>query len=319
MYGHVVRISSSQTTRHGVFIPQPGCNLNHFCPKGRTSISLIFVKKPWKKTENTPEEAQQPGIARRFSAPDGASEVKENKAAKKSQAVKLEAPAEESADPAERQEKKQEGQKTSDNPSNNKAFTPKKGRPTPKRNEVEREHGVRREAYEAPTTPAEARKRRKELKASMSREEYKAMKQRERDQAARERRRVNERMMAGDEKYLMDRDKGPERRFVRDWVDAHRYLMNLFLPMTLIVIILMIIGVKNPQVANLASLVMMVIFLIMIGEGIWLSRKLNRLVRERFPETTQGKFGIGIYAFTRATMIRRLRTPAPQKQPGDKV
>ena len=64
---------------------------------------------------------------------------------------------------------------------------------------------------------------------------------------------------------------------------------------------------------------MMVIFLIMIGEGVWLSRKLNRMVRERFPETTQGKFGLGMYAFTRATMIRRLRTPAPQKQLGDKV
>lgn len=287
-----------------------------------TSISLIFVKKPWKKSENTPEEAQQLGTARRLSASDVASEEKETKGTSQAKAVKLKAPAEqqnaptkEQVTPAEQQEDKQEQKKA----SNNKAFTPKKGRPTPKRNEVEREHGVRREAYEAPTTPAEARKRRKELKASMSKEEYKAMKQRERDQAARERRRVNERMMAGDEKYLMARDKGPERRFVRDWVDSHRYLMNLFLPMTLIVIILMIIGVKNPQVANLASIVMMVIFLIMIGEGIWLARKLNRQVRERFPETTQGKFGIGIYAFTRATMIRRLRTPAPQKQPGDKV
>lgn len=287
-----------------------------------TSISLIFVKKPWKKSENTPEETQQLGTARRLSAPDVASEGKEAKRDTKAKTVKPEAPTkqqsahtEEQGTPAEQQEDKQEQKKA----SNNKAFTPKKGRPTPKRNEVEREHGVRREAYEAPTTPAEARKRRKELKASMSKEEYKAMKQRERDQAARERRRVNERMMAGDEKYLMARDKGPERRFVRDWVDSHRYLMNLFLPMTLIVIILMIIGVKNPQVANLASIVMMVIFLIMIGEGIWLARKLNRQVRERFPETTQGKFGIGIYAFTRATMIRRLRTPAPQKQPGDKV
>ena len=287
-----------------------------------TSISLIFVKKPWKKSENTPEEAQQLGTARRLSAPYVASEEKETKGTSQAKAVKLKAPAEqqnastkEQVTPAEQQEDKQEQKKA----SNNKAFTPKKGRPTPKRNEVEREHGVRREAYEAPTTPAEARKRRKELKASMSKEEYKAMKQRERDQAARERRRVNERMMAGDEKYLMARDKGPERRFVRDWVDSHRYLMNLFLPMTLIVIILMVIGVKNPQVANLASIVMMVIFLIMIGEGIWLARKLNRQVRERFPETTQGKFGIGIYAFTRATMIRRLRTPAPQKQPGDKV
>lgn len=292
-----------------MFIPQPGCYLGHFCPKSDSSISLRNVKKPWKKTESSPEETQQPGTARRLSAPDVASDKKvEEKAETAAHSQEEQRPADHSADqPAEKQ------------PSTNKAFTPKKGRPTPKRNEVEREQGVRREAYEAPTTPAEARKRRKELKASMSKEEYKAMKQRERDQAARERRRVNERMMAGDEKYLMDRDKGPERKFVRDWVDSHRYLMNLFLPMTLIVILLMIIGVKNPQVANLASIVMMVLFLIMIAEGVWLSRKINRMVRERYPDTAQGKFGLGMYAFTRATMIRRLRTPAPQKQPGDKV
>ena len=200
-----------------------------------------------------------------------------------------------------------------------KAFTPKKGRPTPKRNEVERQHGVRRTAYDAPTTPGQARKRRKDLKASMSKAEYKAMKQRERDEKARERRKVNERMMAGEEAYLMDRDKGREKRFVRDWVDAHRYLMNLFLPMTLAVIVVMIFGMSNPNLANLASLVVMAIFLIMVVEGIVLGRRINREVNERFPDNTYGKFGLGFYAFTRATMIRRLRTPAPQKNVGDKV
>ncbi|MCX2163117.1 DUF3043 domain-containing protein [Corynebacterium auriscanis] len=264
------------------------------------------MKTPWKKTQNTSSETQ-PGTARRVSESDVASDKKETTAEPKAPVVTNE---------------HDQGQKASTDDvhsTKGSAFTPKKGRPTPKRNEVEREQGIRREAFEAPTTPAEARKRRKELKASMSKEEYKAMKQRERDQAARERRRVNERMMAGDEKYLMARDQGPERKFVRDWVDSHRYLMNLFLPMTLIVILLMIIGVRNPQVANLASIVMMVIFLIMIGEGVWLGRKINRMVRERFSHTTQGGFGLGLYAFTRATMIRRLRTPAPQKQPGDKV
>ncbi|WP_423767016.1 DUF3043 domain-containing protein [Corynebacterium falsenii] len=200
-----------------------------------------------------------------------------------------------------------------------KAFTPKKGRPTPKRNEVERQHGVRRTAYDAPTTPGQARKRRKDLKASMSKAEYKAMKQRERDEKARERRKVNERMMAGEEAYLMDRDKGREKRFVRDWVDAHRYLMNLFLPMTLAVIVVMIFGMSNPNLANLASLVVMAIFLIMVVEGIVLGRRINREVNERFPDNTYGKFGLGFYDFTRATMIRRLRTPAPQKNVGDKV
>lgn len=200
-----------------------------------------------------------------------------------------------------------------------KAFTPKKGRPTPKRNVVEREHGVRKTAFDAPTTSAEARKRRKELKNSLSKAEYKAMKQRQRDEAARARREASERMMAGDEQYLMERDKGPEKRLVRDWVDAHRYLMNFFLPMAFVVIIIMIVGTRSAAIANIASLFTMLVFGIMVAEGIWLGRKINRIVNERYPKNPHSKFALGMYAFTRATMIRKMRTPAPQKSIGDNV
>ncbi|RAV34567.1 hypothetical protein CHEID_03900 [Corynebacterium heidelbergense] len=219
-----------------------------------------------------------------------------------------------SADHPKQTPQKQAPQKQS------KAFTPKKGRPTPKRDEQERRAGVRRSGNNAPPeTPAEARKRRKELKRSMSKEDYKALQRREREERTRERRKANERMMAGDEQYLMDRDKGPERRFVRDWVDSHRYVMNLFLPLTLVVIIIMVVGLRNPFFANLSSLVMMAIFIIMVVEGIFLGRKVNRMVREKFPHSQQGGFSLGMYAFTRATMLRRFRTPAAKVNVGDSV
>ena len=57
-----------------------------------------------------------------------------------------------------------------------KAYTPKKGHATPKRNAAQRKEG----SFEARFTPAEsyseARKKRKELKASMSKEEWKQYK-----------------------------------------------------------------------------------------------------------------------------------------------
>lgn len=267
-----------------------------FSPRSRASVfgfvpllscsSLLHVKMPWKKQEKVADSAED-----QVSPQD----------------ADVSAEVDSDADGGVTKEK------------NSKAFTPKKGKATPKRNEQERKHGVRRSAYTAPATPGEARKQRKELKASMSKEEYKAMKQRQKDEANRERRRANQRMMAGDEDYLMDRDKGPEKRFVRDWIDSRRYMMNFFLPLALLVIVIMIFGMSNPSIANLASLVMMVVFLIMIGEGIWLGRHINREVNERFPNNPHGKFSLGLYAFTRATMIRRLRTPAPQKQIGDSV
>lgn len=243
---------------------------------------------PWKKDETPARDAVENGPANNTVEPDQATASADSSGA------------------------------TPANPTS-KAFTPKKGRPTPKRNEVERRVGVRRTAYEAPATPGEARKRRKALKKSMSKDEYKAMKQRERDEKARERRRINERMMAGDEDYLLERDQGPEKRFVRDWVDSRRFLMNLFLPMTFIVIVIMLLGMRNPAIANLASIVMVVIFALMLAEGIIIGRRVNRQVNERFPKNPHGKFSLGMYAFTRATMLRRMRTPAPQKNIGDTV
>ncbi len=206
---------------------------------------------------------------------------------------------------------------TNNEPS--KAKTPKKGRATPKRNDVERQHGVRKTSYTPPMTPAEARKRRKEQKNSMSKEEYKELKKRQREEYAQERRRNQERMMAGDEAYLLPRDKGKEKRFIRDFIDSRRFLMNMFLPLTFIVVLIMLVGTQQPAIANLASVVMLVIFVIMLVEGIWLGRRVNRLVNERFPDHPFGGWHLGMYAFTRATMIRKFRTPAPQKNIGDSI
>lgn len=199
------------------------------------------------------------------------------------------------------------------------AYTPKKGKPTPKRNDVEREHGVRHAAYTAPLTGAELRKQRKELKASMTKEEFKAYKRKERERANAARRKANDRMMAGDENYLLERDKGPVKRFVRNWVDSNRYAMNFFLPLALLSVLVMTIGARYPLLANTTSLVMMIFFLLLILEGIWLGRRVNNEVEKRFPDNPHGRFTLGFYAFTRATMIRRLRTPSPQKNIGDSV
>ncbi|MEJ6548718.1 DUF3043 domain-containing protein [Corynebacterium sp. USCH3] len=206
-----------------------------------------------------------------------------------------------------------------DAPLTPKGYTPKKGRPTPKRNEVERSTGVRRTHFDAPMTPKEARQRKKDYKNSMSKEEFKEVKRKQRDEAAESRRKANERMMAGDPNYLLARDQGKEKLFVRNYVDAHRYLMNYFLPIALVVVVVMILGTRMPVIANYISLFMLVIILILVVEGLFLARKVNRLVNDRFPDNSFGKWALGFYAFTRATMIRKMRTPAPQVNVGDAV
>lgn len=200
-----------------------------------------------------------------------------------------------------------------------KGQTPKKGRPTPRRNDVERSAGTRRAHYDAPLTPKEARAQRKAERASMSKEEYKARKQRQREESASARKRVNERMMAGDPNYLLPRDQGKEKLFVRNYVDSRRFMMNMFLPIALIVVLVMIIGMRAPELANLVSLIMLFIVILLILEGLFLGRKVNKQIDERFPERAFGRWTLGFYAFTRATMVRRMRTPSPQVNIGDAV
>ena len=123
-----------------------------------------------------------------------------------------------------------------------KGYTPKKGRPTTKRADAERERGVRRSPAKPPETPKEARERRKALKESMSKEEYREFKRKEREQQTAQRRKVQEAMDRGEEKYLLARDRGDERRFVRDWVDSRRHMNNMIMPVALGLLVVMFIA-----------------------------------------------------------------------------
>ena len=79
-------------------------------------------------------------------------------------------------------------------------------------------------------TSAEARARRKSLAGpKLSREERRA----ERPPAGPGMSDRREKMMAGEEAYLLPRDQGPVRRYVRDIVDSRRNVLGLFMPSTL--------------------------------------------------------------------------------------
>ncbi|WP_459545228.1 DUF3043 domain-containing protein [Nocardia sp. X0981] len=188
------------------------------------------------------------------------------------------------------------------------APTAGKGRPTPSRREAE---GRRRgPVAPPPMTRKEARARRKEARGS--KEERKAAAA-ERRAAAQDRR---ARMLAGEDKYLLPRDQGPVRAYVRDIVDARRNLVGLFMPMALLLILSMFAAPAWQSIITLAMLVMMVF---MIAEGFLLGRVVNRRVRERFPKSTDTGFRLGWYAFVRASQMRKMRAPKPRLGPGDPV
>ena len=186
--------------------------------------------------------------------------------------------------------------------------TAPKGRPTPKRTDSKRRGPV----APAPATAAEARKRRKELRNSMTKEERQADKERRRAALATRR----ERMMEGDEAYLLPRDKGPVRRYARDVVDSRRNILGFFMPAALGLIFF---SMALPQLQYYMSPAMLLIMLIMGVDAILLSRKVNKAVDAKFPDNGETHWKLGVYAAGRATQIRRMRTPRPRVALGDKV
>ncbi|MBF6485618.1 DUF3043 domain-containing protein [Nocardia otitidiscaviarum] len=183
-----------------------------------------------------------------------------------------------------------------------------KGRPTPKRRDAE---GRRRgPVAPAPMTAKEARARRKANRGNKEQRKVAAA-QRRAENADR-----RARMLAGEEQFLLPRDRGPVKGYVRDVVDARRNLLGLFMPLALVLILTMFLSPVLQAYVTLAMLVMMVF---MIAEGFVLGRIVNKRVRERFPDAEDSSFSLGWYAFVRASQLRKMRAPKPRVQPGASV
>lgn len=192
-----------------------------------------------------------------------------------------------------------------------RGVTEGKGRPTPKRSESQKRRGP---VGPAPMTAKEARARRRTHRdgSKKSREERKAESAQRRATMADRR----ERMMAGEEKFLPARDKGPERRYVRNLVDSRRHLVGLFMPLAVVMILSLFL---NPSLQAVISLFMLIMVVLMMIEGFFLSRRIYARVQERYPDVADSRFSLGWYAFVRASQLRRMRTPRPDVSPGDEV
>ncbi|MFI6265135.1 DUF3043 domain-containing protein [Micromonospora sp. NPDC051006] len=170
-----------------------------------------------------------------------------------------------------------------------RAYTPAKGRETPKRPTV-----GRRPAGGAPSKPLtkeEARERRRQLRA---------------ESAAEFRREGG------------PRDRGPERLLARNVVDSRRTVGTWFFGGALIVLIGSNAAMP-PEVRLVSNLLWGALALGVVVDSILISRKIGKLVRQRFPKTDQRMGSLYLYAIMRSITFRRMRTPAPQVKIGDKV
>jgi len=168
----------------------------------------------------------------------------------------------------------------------------KKGRPTPTRKEAQ---ATNKFSSLAPASSKAEKKRAKDATRSA---------------------RIAQRAayLRGDESALPARDRGPEKKFVRNFVDARRSIGEYFLPVIGFVLVLSLIPVGAFAVAGI--IIMYGVLLFSIIDGLFLSRKIKDEVSKRFPDKSTK--GLGLYGWMRSTQMRRMRAPKPQVKVGNK-
>jgi hypothetical protein len=134
--------------------------------------------------------------------------------------------------------------------------------------------------------------------------------------AAREQLRANrtkarEGMLAGDDRFLGPRDRGPQKRMARDYVDSRFTVGEAMIPT--MVLVLLLSAFNSITIEAILVLLMWILLLGIVIDGWFISRKVNRMAAEKFGAGKVEK-GLGWYAAIRATQLRWMRIPKPAKK-----
>ncbi|WP_089005930.1 DUF3043 domain-containing protein [Micromonospora viridifaciens] len=114
------------------------------------------------------------------------------------------------------------------------------------------------------------------------------------------------------------RDRGPERLLARNVVDSRRTAGTWFFGGALIVLL----GSNQampPIVRLIANLLWGALALGVLIDSVLISRKIKKLVRERYPKSTERLGSLYFYAIMRSITFRKMRAPQPQVNLGDKI
>ncbi len=165
-----------------------------------------------------------------------------------------------------------------------------KGRPTPSRREAE----------------AAARER---AKVGMDK---KAAQKLLRERRSESNAQMRKGMRTGDERFLPQRDKGPVRRFVRNYIDGRLSIAEFLLPLLIVIMVLQYSG--SGQLMAFSNALWTTTILLVAVDTIWLVTRLKKALRAKFPD--EPLKGVTFYAITRVLQLRWLRMPKPRVKVG---
>ncbi|GID52973.1 hypothetical protein Aco03nite_013770 [Actinoplanes couchii] len=144
-------------------------------------------------------------------------------------------------------------------------------------------------------------------------EAYKQLRERQRAERAE----ASEGMRNGDERYLLARDRGPERSLVRDIVDSRRTVGSYFIGGAVIVLIGSSIAIPAVQLAS--NLLWAALAIAVVIDSIFIARRIKKQMLARFPQTDQRLGSLYFYGIMRGLTFRRMRIPKPKVELGATV
>lgn len=168
-----------------------------------------------------------------------------------------------------------------------------KGRPTPTRKEAE---AAARARAKVPRTRREQMQAQRATRGESSKN-------------------IRAAMRSGDERFLPARDKGPVRRFVRDFVDSRFSFVELMLPLLVVTMVLGYSG--SSYLAGVGNLILLGTLLLVVVDLIFMRMRLRRELARRFPD--QRADGTTYYAVMRSLQMKFMRLPKAQVKIGQKL
>jgi hypothetical protein len=136
-----------------------------------------------------------------------------------------------------------------------------------------------------------------------------------------ERTKAREGLANGEDRYLTVRDRGPQRRLVRDIVDSRFTLGELVLPALFLVIIVSSIRTEDVAIdlyIQLGTLMTMWgLFIAIALDGFIIGKKAQKVSQARFGDKAEK--GLRWYAAMRSIQMRGMRLPKPQIKRGTKI
>ncbi|MFJ5696790.1 DUF3043 domain-containing protein [Arthrobacter sp. NPDC093139] len=144
-------------------------------------------------------------------------------------------------------------------------------------------------------------------------EDRKASRAAERAAVQEQRLKMRQALDTGDERFLPIRDKGPQKRFARDYVDARFSLGEYLMFGALIFVIVSLVVPSSSEQMIYVLGGFWVMFLAVFVDVFILSRQLRKRLTQKFGEVERGTVW---YGSMRSLQFRKLRLPKAQVRRG---